>query len=439
MTTDTVLQIGSDSVRAFSEQLGEPNWLTELRLEALELAKQLELPKVEKTKINRWNIDQNINHLGYAAQEQTLLSMEELPRDLNDFIHSDEQEQRNLLVQRNGSATYHQLLKDWKQQGVLFMDLHTAVKEHSELVQKYFMKVVRKDENRLTALHAALWRGGVFLYVPKNVEVTIPMQTLFMTDHTAELFSPHVLIVADTNSSVTYVGNYMSSGEQKSLVHNGIVEIVAEAGARVQYAAVHSMSEAVTDLSYRRALVQNDASVEWIVGEMNLGNGLSETSTVLKGNGSKSDAKVICIGEGKHELNITTRAVHIGLNSDSDMLTRAVMRDEAQAIINGITKIEKGATGANGEQTEKVLMLSPKARGDANPMLLIDEDEVTAGHAASAGQVDKEQIYYLMSRGISKQEAEKLIILGFLEPVVSQIPIDSVRAQLSKLIERKLQ
>jgi Fe-S cluster assembly protein SufD len=158
----------------------------------------------------------------------------------------------------------------------------------------------------------------------------------------------------------------------------------------------------------------------------------------LKGNGSDSDAKVISIGRGEQKLNQTTRAIHFGKSTPSQMITRAVMKEEATAIINGITKIEKGATGANGQQTERVLMLSPRARGDANPILLIDEDDVKAGHAASVGQVNPEQVYYLMSRGISKAEAERLIIYGFLAPVISEVPLANVRKQLEVLVERKL-
>jgi Fe-S cluster assembly protein SufD len=165
---------------------------------------------------------------------------------------------------------------------------------------------------------------------------------------------------------------------------------------------------------------------------------MSDTTSILKGKGSESDAKVICVGTEEQKLNLTTRAVHFGKSSNSDMITRAVMRDGSTAIINGITKIEKGATGANGQQTEKVLMLSPKARGDANPILLIDEDDVKAGHAASVGQVNPEQVHYLMSRGITKDEAQRLIIYGFLAPVVSQIPIINIREQLQRLVERKL-
>jgi len=137
-------------------------------------------------------------------------------------------------------------------------------------------------------------------------------------------------------------------------------------------------------------------------------------------------------------MSLTTQAVHFGRSTESDMITRAVMKDEATAIINGVTKIEKGATKSNGQQTEKVLMLSPKSRGDANPILLIDEDDVKAGHAASVGQVNADQVYYLMSRGISRQEAERLIIHGFLDPVVSEIPLKGLREQLHRILERKL-
>lgn len=225
-------------------------------------------------------------------------------------------------------------------------------------MKSHFMSVVGKEENRLTALHAALWSGGVFLYVPKNVAVDVPVQALFLTDDGEASFSPHVLIVAEQHASVTYVDNFVSEGSLNGLVQNGVVEIVAKPGAKVTFASVHNLNESVTDLTYRRALLENDAQIEWIVGEMHYGNAISDTTSILKGNGSNSDAKVICVGTNDQKLNVTTRAVHFGKSSDSNMITRAVMRDEATAIINGITKIEHGATKANGEQTEKVLMLS---------------------------------------------------------------------------------
>lgn len=433
MTIEAVVPFNRDAVLAQSKKNNEPEWLTQLRVEALELAQTLELPKLEKTRINRWSLD------GYGEYKQSSdqISIEQLPEDIRAFLSADDGS--NLLVQQDSGVVYEKLAKEFADQGVIFTSLQTAVRDHADLVKPYLAELVKKDENKLTALHTALWSGGVFLYVPRNVEINIPVQALFLTSGEA-LFAPHILIVAEDNSSVTYVDNYISVGNSSGdFVHNGVAEVFVKPGAKVQYASIHNLDKNVTDLSYRRAHVDNDGSIDWIIGDMSEGNILSDTKSLLKGNGSHSNARVLMIGSDDQNINMTTHAVHYGLRSDSDMLTRAVMKDKSTAIINGITKIEKGATNANGEQTEKVLMLSPKARGDANPMLLIDEDEVTAGHAASAGQVDPNHIYYLMSRGISRKEAERLITLGFLEPIVSSIPLETVANQLQALVERKLE
>src|SRR5690606_23493054 len=157
---------------------------------------------------------------------------------------------------------------DLEAKGVIFTDMETAAKEHGELVGKHLMSVVTKDENKLTALHAAMFTGGVFLYVPKNVVVDQPLQALFLSDDAEAAFSPHILIVAEANSSVTYVDNYISGGDAKQLVHNGIVEVVAKPGAQVQFATVHNLNSEITDLTYRRALLEQDASINWVIGEM---------------------------------------------------------------------------------------------------------------------------------------------------------------------------
>jgi Fe-S cluster assembly protein SufD len=429
MSTETILPIDRNAVTELSRSKQEPEWMTVLRTEGLTLAAQLELPKLEKTRIDRWDI----NAYGSYKKQAELSSIDELPESAKSLSNPD-----NLIIQRNSSIVFNRVAAQLKQQGVIFTDLETAVLQYPELVQPYFMKAVAANENRITALHAALWSGGIFVYIPKDVVVDIPLQALFVTDDAEASFVPHVIIVAESFSSVTYVENFISSGAGAPLVQNGVIEIYVKPGAKVRYASVHNMGETITDLTYRRAIVENDASIEWIIGEMNYGNCMSDTTSILKGNGSESDAKVICVGTEEQKLNLTTRAVHFGKSSNSDMITRAVMRDSSTAIINGISKIEKGATGANGQQTEKVLMLSPKARGDANPILLIDEDDVKAGHAASVGQVNPEQVHYLMSRGITKQEAQRLIIYGFLAPVVSQIPISNIEEQLQRLVERKL-
>ncbi|WP_219835980.1 Fe-S cluster assembly protein SufD [Paenibacillus sp. R14(2021)] len=434
MSTQLSTPVNRQSVSALSQSKGEPAWLEGVRTKGAELAETLEWPTPEKIRISRWNL----TAVGQHKPQTAIASAEELPETLRELTG---QSPAGLVVQRNSANVLRQLSPELAAKGVIFTDLETAAREHSDLVQQYLFQAVPQDENKLTALQSALWNGGVFLYVPKNVEVELPLQALLYSDDTEATFAPRVLLVADNHSRVTYVDNVVSIyGEAaQPITKASIVEVIVKPGAHVRYATVHHMNDNVIDLTIRRAVIENDGRVEWVIGDLHDGHTLSDTQSLLKGKGSTSDAKVISIGSKSQQMSLTTGAVHFGRNTESDMVTRAVMKDQATAIINGITKIEKGATKSNGQQTEKVLMLSPKARGDANPILLIDEDDVKAGHAASVGQVNPEQVYYLMSRGISKKDAERLIIHGFLAPVVSEIPVEAVRDQLQRLLERKLE
>ncbi|WP_432421721.1 Fe-S cluster assembly protein SufD [Paenibacillus peoriae] len=421
-----------DDLRAWSSAKNEPRWLIERRVHALELAGTLELPKVEKINLEKWDIYES----GDYKAENAWSSLEEAPEVVRGLVASPVK--GGLIVQFNSDVVYTKLSESLAAQGVILTDLHTAAKEHEELVQRYLFQAVKPEEHRLSAAHSALWSGGVFLYVPDGVEVEAPIQAIFLNDTSGVCFAPHVLIVAGSNSKITYVDNCVSSSDDVKVLHNGVTEVFAGAGSKVQVASVHQLAATTTDFTQRRAVVLVDGGVEWIIGEMNNGYTASDTKTLLQGNGAVSDNKVIAIGTSNQKSSYTTQAQHFGRSSVSQMITRAVMLEEATAIINGITKIEKGATHCDGQQTERVLMLSPKARGDANPILLIDEDDVTAGHAASVGQVNAEQIYYLMSRGISRSEAEHLVIFGFLAPVISEIPLEGVRSRLKDLVESKL-
>jgi Fe-S cluster assembly protein SufD len=226
--------------------------------------------------------------------------------------------------------------------------------------------------------------------------------------------------------------------EGKPVLGNLISEVIVGNNAQVKYGAVDTLSKDMQTYVNRNAYVKNDGRVEWALGLMNDGNTISENITNLHGNGAYGDTKTVVVGTGNQKQNFTTKVIHFGKNSNGYILKHGVMKDAASSIFNGIGKIEHGATKSDAVQESRVLMLSPEARGDANPILLIDEDDVTAGHAASVGRVDPTQLYYLMSRGISKTEAERLIIHGFLAPVVNQLPVEAVKKQLTEVIERKV-
>lgn len=434
MTIDTKLPFDQEYISSFSKEANEPSWLLDLRLQALAKAEDLALPKPDKTNISKWNFTAFDKH---TSQASTISSVDELPEVVKALI--DTEAVKNLYVQRDQTAAYSTLTEELKSQGVIFTDIQTAAKEHSDLVEKYFMKDgVKVDEHRLTALNAALLNGGVFVYVPRNVEVQEPLQAVFVReDEEAALFN-HVIVVAEDNSSVTYVENYIATAEESNGVVNIVTEVFANSNAKVTFGAVDYLAKGTTTYVNRRGVAGKDGRIEWALGLMSEGNTVSENTTYLMGDGSYGDTKTVTVGRGEQSQNLTTSIVHFGKHSEGYILKHGVMKESASSIFNGIGKIEHGASKSNAEQESRVLMLSEKARGDANPILLIDEDDVTAGHAASVGRVDPIQLYYLMSRGIPQTEAERLVIHGFLAPVVNELPIETVKKQLTDLIERKV-
>ncbi|MGN1401107.1 MAG: Fe-S cluster assembly protein SufD [Bacillus sp. (in: firmicutes)] len=433
MITEIKLPLEKADIQAFSSTNKEPGWLSQLRETAFEALSVLPMPKPDKTKIDNWNFTEFPQH---TVESGVFSSVEELPDSVKSLIDSNES--GNLYIQRNNTPAYLSVSEKLKEQGVIVTDIITAAREHSDLVEKYFMtKAIKSDEHRLTALNAALMNGGIFIYVPKNVEVDEPIQAVFLRDNEQASLFNHTLLVADTNSKLTYVENYISIAEGEGLA-NIASEVVAEAGSKIVYGAVDTLSKDIVTYVNRRGVAGADATIEWALGQMNDGNTISDNKTNLIGDGSFSDAKTVVVGRGEQKQNFTTSIVHFGKSSEGFILKHGVMKDSASSIFNGIGKIEHGATKANAEQESRVLMLSEKARGDANPILLIDEDDVTAGHAASVGRVDPIQLYYLMSRGIPKVEAERLIIHGFLAPVVNELPIEGVKKQLVEVIERKV-
>lgn len=435
MTLETKSPINQDYVTSFSNELGEPDWLRDLRLQALAKVEDLPMPRPDKTKIDKWNFT---NFKQHTVKNDKLSSLDELHQDVRSLIDLEDKN-KNLYVQLNTTASYTSLSKDLADKGVIFTDIHTASREHGELLKKYFMtEGVKVDEHRLTALHAALVNGGIFVYVPKNVEVETPLQAVFVHDNVDTTLFNHVIVVAEANSSVTYVENYISIVNPEDAVFNIVSEVFVRDNAKVTYGAVDTLAKGVTTYVNRRGVVGRDARLEWALGLMNDGDTISENITNLMGDGSIGDTKTVVVGRGEQKQNFTTSVVHFGKSSEGYILKHGVMKDSASSIFNGIGKIVHGASKSNAVQESRVLMLSEKARGDANPILLIDEDDVTAGHAASVGRVDPLQLYYLMSRGIPKTEAERLVIHGFLAPVVKKLPIEGVRNQLVEVIERKV-
>ncbi|GEO70662.1 Fe-S cluster assembly protein SufD [Levilactobacillus acidifarinae] len=403
----------------------DPDWLVAQRTAALAQIEQLRVPKFHRFTYRDWNL---LDHrLLWQASDPTLAAGITQASDHGQIIQ---------VGQTTVAVNLPQALRD---QGVILTDLFTALTQYPELTKPYLNQIIPATEDKLAAYHVAYLNGGLFLYVPQNVVVDDPIEAHIVQDSTQD--GPqvsHVLIVADQGSQVAFTQHLTTQGTRANLVNN-VVEIVANDNSRVKFASVDELGRDTLTYFNRRALVKHNAEVDWAVGLMNLGDTLGQFDTNLVGEGAQTETKVVAITSQDQREGINTRITNRGKHTVGNILQRGVLLGTSELVFNGIGDIIHGASGANAEQENRLLMMTPGTHGDANPILLIDENDVIAGHAASVGQVDQSQLYYLMSRGIDRKTAERLVIRGFLSTVLSAIPSKNVQQQLIKTIERNLQ
>ena len=409
-------------IQEFSQLHAEPEWLASLRQKAFVKIDQLDLPIIERVKFHRWNLGD-----GRISDSEPLTSVPDFT-SLGDNLK---------FIQMGTQTVLEQLPADLAEQGVIFTDFHTALEEIPELVEKHFMSAVKYDEDKLAAYHTAYFNSGAVLYVPDNVEIDQPIEGIFYQDSESDVpFNKHILIIAGKHSKVNYLERLETYGEGAvPATANITVEVIAQAGAQIKFSAIDRLGQNVTAYISRRGKLDNDAMIDWAIGVMNEGNVVADFDSDLYGKGSHADMKVVALSSGKQVQGIDTRVTNYGCNSIGNILQHGVILEKGTLTFNGIGHIIKGAKGADAQQESRVLMLSDQARSDANPILLIDENDVTAGHAASIGQVDPEDMYYLMSRGLDKATAERLVVRGFLGSVIVEIPVKEVRDEMIENID----
>ena len=322
--------------------------------------------------------------------------------------------------------------------GVIVVDWQEATVRFPELVKEYLYSVIPEKADRVLAYHREYFDGGVFIYIPDHYEEKVVIDCLILQDsRAAQTCNLRSVIVAGVHARLEYIERLQTIGE----VANSaviITEVVARAGSQIKYCAIDSLAAKTTAYIKRYARTENDAVVNWAIGAMNDGHTILDTDTYLDGKGSESQLAIVAIASQDQVQGIDAKVVNRGHYSIGNILQHGVILDRATLTFNGIGLIEKNAKHADAQQESRVMMLSDEARGDANPILLIEEFEVTAGHAASAGQLDEQQLYYLMSRGLPRQEAEFLVVRGFLGSVIQEMPSQLVRDQMVTIIDRKL-
>jgi len=413
----------SDAVVKNAQFENEPNWLTVIRYNAATLVPDLKLPTIDKVDYQRWPLFE-FNETQNESKEIPI----EIQAELSNYQFA------SLGIQTIKS----EITDDMQSQGVIVTDFKTALRDHEELVHDYLAKAVKADEDQLTAINLALVSSGAVVYVPKNVHLSEPIQLLQVQDSRAKQnFVNRTLIIAEENCSFQVLQRTFTVGDQANPAHV-TVEVMAKAGSHVRFSALDSMGEKTHSYFNRRGILARDSQVDWTLGVLNQGNTIADFDSDLNENGAHAEVKSVAISTGKQVQGINTRVTNRGKYSEGNILQRGVILDQATLVFNGIGKIIHGAHGAKAQQENRILMLSDRARGDANPILLIDENDVIAGHAASVGRINQQQLYYLMSRGLPKKVAQRLVIRGFLGVILREIPSETVRQQMVEMIERKL-
>ncbi|GAB4110165.1 MAG: Fe-S cluster assembly protein SufD [Roseiflexaceae bacterium] len=325
------------------------------------------------------------------------------------------------------------------EQGVIFMPLAQAIREHAALVEQYFGKALASDEHKYRMLHAALWQDGVFLYVPKNVVIETPVRATFSLSEGGIATVAHNLVIIERGASVSFIEEYRSADQESIALSAPVSEIFVGDNAALRYIALQSWGSGIYQIGAQRVMFGRNASCEWVA--LNFGGSLQhmETEANLAGDGSKVDWVAATLGNGTQTLLSAPWLRHAGANTEGHMDFKTVVKDLAYTTFDGMIKIEHASRGTITRLEEHALHLSEKARSDSIPGLKIDTNDVAqAGHASTSGQVDDEQLFYMLSRGIPRSEAIHMIVMGFFEPVIDRIPDEALREQVLATIETKI-
>jgi Fe-S cluster assembly protein SufD len=361
----------------------------------------------------------------------------DLPDAVQRLIKEGE-ENSALLVQHNSETTFVRVDEELKRKGVVFTDLHTALREHEDLVRERLFELVPEDYDKFAALSAAAFSGGSFLYVPRGVAVEVPIQSYRWLDVAGSIM-PRTLVVVEEGATLTYIDEYASADGEEPALSNGAVELFVGQGANVHYVSLQNWERNVLHFSTIRSSAGRDAVINSLV--VSLGSELSRTNVEagLAAPGSDSEMLGLYFADSNQLLDHHTLQDHIAPNAHSDLLYKGALRDESLAVFSGLIRVEPGAQKTDAYQTNRNLILgTDEAMAVSLPNLEIMADDVKCSHGSTTGQVDDTELFYLMSRGIPRREAEKLVVFGFFGEVTSRIPLKGLKGKLDRAIEGKI-
>ncbi len=433
--------LNEDVVREMSAIKGEPEWMLEFRLKALDTFLKMPMPNWGPD-LSGIDFQQFIYYL--KASEQEAHSWEDVPEAIKetfDRLGIPEAERKFLAgvgAQFESEAVYHSLKQEWERQGIIFVDTDTAVQQYPDLVRKYIGSLVPINDNKFAALNSAFWSGGSFVYVPAGVQVAIPLQAYFRINAQNIGQFERTIIIAEEGSKVHYIEGCTAPQYTTASLHTGVIEIFVGKGAYVRYTTIQNWSNNIYNLVTQRSIVDEEGTMEWVDGNIGSKTTMKYPAVILKGR--KAHGEVLSIafaGDGQHQ-DAGAKAIHLAPETTSKITSKSISKGLGRSSYRGLVKINRGAVGAKSKVVCDALLLDEHSRSDTYPYMEINEDDVTVEHEATVSKIGEEQLFYLMSRGLSEEEASAMIVNGFIEPFVKELPMEYA-VELNRLVRLQME
>jgi len=428
------------AVEELSRRKGEPEWMLQKRLEAWDVYESMPTPLGRRGDLGTLRMFSNFKFQELSPYVPSI-DDGKLPAPIEQALQEALVDQRaGLVVQRNASVVRTELDEELKRQGVILTDLDSAVRDYPELVQQYFMTTcVPVNSTKYTALHAAFWSGGIFLYIPKGIEIEDPILAQIWIDTPASATFAHTLIIAEEQSSVRFVEEHNSAfdGDRPSLL-DGVVEVYVKNAAHVEFSNMQDLGLNVWNITKKNAVHEKDGSTTWVLADLGSKVMLSDIGIGLTGNGSAGELVGVFFTDHDQRYSINTLSDHASTATNAETLVKGVLTDESRVEFIGMIRVRPKAQQTASFLSDHTLLLSDKCRAESIPSLEIGANQVSASHGATTGKIDEDQLFYLMVRGISREEAERIIVQGFFEPVLQRIPLENLRTRLRRSIVRRM-
>lgn len=431
----------AEAVEALSMSKQEPAWMRHKRLAAWELSQTLSIPLGTEEAWRRTDL-RGLNFTEYLPLPPQLAAVqarEELQEPLGAHVGLPETTVGGVVLHHNGAPLWCTLDDALRRQGVVFCALDTAVHQHADLVESHFMtEAVPPETDKFTALHGALWNGGAFLYVPRGVTVALPLQALTAHMTASGMEQSHTLLIADEQSQVTFVDEQVSGNPDLPGLHNGVVELYVKAGARVTFLQMQNWSRRLWGVAHQSAVLAADSQLRWAAAALGSRLHWTRLNVQLREPGSNAKLFGLMLTDGRQHLDYQTMQDHRAPHTESDLLFKSALFGHSRTVFRGVVWLHPQAQQTSAYQSTHALLLSAKARADAIPILEIEADDVRCKHGATTGRIDDDQVFYLMSRGLSHQEAQRMIVQGFFETVLTEFPVEGLQEKIRLALDARI-